>query len=136
MNTEEIPSSCFRRTAAVLQVNSRTIRPMRDFFVKQLGFELGTEIGAGPKFVTLDRDGQTIMLACQRTFGFRKHGWAAYFWVENIEALHDEFERRGAKLKGPITDKPYGCREIVAMAPDGREIVFGERTAPHLLPDR
>lgn len=101
---------------------------MRDFFVEQLGFELGTEIGPGPKFVTLDRDGQTIMLACHRTFGLRKHGWAAYFWVENIKALHDEFERRGATLKGPITDKPYGCREIVAMAPDGREIVFGEIT--------
>ncbi|WP_327196187.1 VOC family protein [Octadecabacter temperatus] len=127
-STEEIPSSCFQRTAAVLQVNSRTVRPMRDFFVERLGFELGTEIGTGPKFVTLDRDGQTIMLACHRTLGFRKHGWAAYFWVENIEALHDEFERRGAKLKSPITDKPYGCREIVAMAPDGREIVFGEIT--------
>ncbi len=53
---------------------------------------------------------------------------AAYFWVEDIEGLLVEFERRGTKLKGQIVDKAYGCREIVAIAPDGREIVLGERT--------
>ena len=112
----------------MLQVNSRTVKAMRDFFVERLGFEIGGEIGTGPKFVTLDRDGQTIMLDCRRSFGFRKRGWAAYFWVDDIEGLRDEYERRGAKLKGQIIDKAYGCREIVAIAPDGREIVFGERT--------
>jgi len=112
---------------AVLQVNSRTVKAMRDFFVERLGFEIGAEVGDGPKFVTLDRDGQTIMLECRRSFGFRKHGWAAYFWVYDIEKLREEFEHRGAKLKGQIVDKPYGCREIVAIAPDGREIVFGQR---------
>ena len=100
---------------------------MRDFFVDRLGFEIGTEVGNGPSFVTLDRDGQTIMLACTRSLGFRKRGWAAYFWVVDIENLLAEFESRGAKLKGQIVDKAYGCREILAVAPDGREIVFGER---------
>lgn len=101
---------------------------MRDFFVGQLGFEIGTEEGNSPSFVTLDRDGQTIMLACRRSFGLRKHGWAAYFWVDDIESLLAEFKRRGTNLKGQIVDKAYGCREIIAVAPDGREIVFGERT--------
>ncbi len=99
---------------------------MRDFFVDRLGFKIGTEIGAGPSFVTLDRDGQTIMLECKWHFGFRKAGWAVYFWVKDIDALLAEFETKGTKLKGQITNKPYGCREIVAIAPDGREIVFGE----------
>ncbi|TLP67042.1 hypothetical protein FEE96_06745 [Parasedimentitalea maritima] len=101
---------------------------MRDFFVDRLGFEIGAEVGNGPSFVTLDRDGQTIMLACRRSFGLRKRGWAAYFWVDDIESLLAEFRSRGAKLKGQIVDKAYGCREIIAVAPDGREIVFGERT--------
>lgn len=100
---------------------------MRDFFVDLLGFEVGSEVGNGPSFVTLDRDGQTIMLACRRSLGFRKRGWAAYFWIDDIERLLAEFENRGTKLKGQIVDKAYGCREIVAVAPDGREIVFGER---------
>lgn len=128
METKITTSSRIQRTAAVLQVNGRTIKPMRDFFVDRLGFEIGSEVGNSPSFVTLDRDGQTIMLACSRSLGFRKRGWAAYFWVVDIEGLLVEFERRGTKLKGQIVDKPYGCREIVAVAPDGREIVFGERT--------
>ena len=101
---------------------------MWDFFVDMLGFEIGSEVGNRLSFVTLDRDGQTIMLACSRSLGFRKRGWAAYFWVEDIEGLLVEFEHRGTKLKAQIVDKAYGCREIVAVAPDGREIVFGERT--------
>lgn len=116
------------RTAAVLRVNSRTMRPMMDFFVEKLGFEIGTTAGSGPAFATLDRDGQTIMLDCRSDWlRLHRHStWAAYFWVDNIEAIHSEFLARGATLKGPITDKPYGCREVVAIAPDGREIVFGQ----------
>lgn len=119
-------TSRIRRSAAVLQVNGRTIRPMRDFFVDQLGFVVGTEVGARPNFVTLDRDGQTVMLACKCLFGFRKTGWAVYFWVDDIESLFAEFENRGTTLKGKIVNKRYGCRELAAIAPDGREIVFGE----------
>ena len=116
------------RTAAVLQVSSRTMQPMIDFFVEQLGFSVGTKAGAGPWFVTLDRDGQTIMLNCKPALLnlFRKKGWAAYFWVSNIETIYNEFVASDANLKGAIVEKPYGCREIVAIAPDGREIVFGQ----------
>lgn len=128
MENKETYSSRIQRTAAVLQVNSRTIGSMRDFFVDRLGFAIGSEVGNGPSFVTLDRDGQTIMLACRRLLGYRKRGWAAYFWVDDIEGLLVEFENRGTKLKGQIVNKAYGCREIVAVAPDGREIVFGELT--------
>ena len=126
MSKLNAPSAVLRRTAAVLQVNSRTVRQMRDFFVDKLGFRVGTEVGAGPSFVTLDRDGQTIMLDCRWSFGFRKAGWAAYFWTDDIEMLFEEVSGRGALLKGSLVTKDYGCREFVALAPDGREIVFGQ----------
>lgn len=32
----------------------------------------------------------------------------------------------GAKLKGQFVDKAYGCRENVAVALDGRGVVFGQ----------
>ena len=116
------------RSAAVLQVNRRTMQPMIDFFVDKLGFSIGSTAGSGPWFVTLDRDGQTIMLNCAPDpFRLRRtKGWAAYFWVDDVAAMHDEFVSRDANLKGAITEKPYGCREVVAIAPDGREIVFGQ----------
>jgi hypothetical protein len=116
------------RTAAVLQVSSRTMRPMMDFFANQLGFTASTEAGDGLWFAMLDRDGQTIMLNCTpNLFNLRRaKGWAAYFWVSDIEAIYTEFIASGANLKGHIIEKPYGCKEIVAIAPDGREIVFGQ----------
>ncbi len=118
------------RVAPVLDVNSRSVRKMRDFFVDQLGFTVGTEVGSGPKFVTLARDGQTIMLNCRFTFGFRKRDWAAYFWTDDVSGLFDEVRLRGAEIKSGLVTKDYGCREFVVIAPDGREIVFGQ-----LLPE-
>ncbi len=116
------------RSAAVLQVSTRTMQPMIDFFVHKLGFTIGSVAGNGPSFATLDRDGQTIMLNC--AFGFfnfnRVKGWAVYFWVTDIETTFSEFVANGVPLKGDIVEKPYGCKEIVAIAPDGREIVFGQ----------
>ncbi len=116
-----------QRTAPVLVVTTRTMKPMRDFFVEVLGFTVGTEAGKGPLFITLDRDRQTVMLECRPVFFAAKPTWTIYFWVDDIEAVHREFTSRGAKLKGPIVAKDYGCREIVVVAPDGRQIVFGER---------
>ncbi len=115
-----------QRTAPVLVVTSRTMKPMRDFFVNVLGFRIGTELGKGPAFVTLDRDGQTVMLECRPGFFAARKTWAVYFWVDSIEAVHAEFIGNGARIKGGIVDKEYGCREIVVIAPDGRQVVFGE----------
>ena len=130
MSKNERPSSNLLRVAPVLDVNSRSVRKMRDFFVDQLGFTVGTEVGSGPKFVTLDRDGQTIMLNCRFSFGFRKRDWAAYFWTDDVSGLFDEVRSRGAEIKSGLVNKDYGCREFVVIAPDGREIVFGQ-----LLPE-
>ena len=115
-----------QRTAPVLVVTTRTMKPMRDFFVETLGFTVDTEAGKGPAFVTLDRDGQTVMLECRPVFFAAKKTWTIYFWVDDIEAAYAEFTGRDAVLKGPIVDKFYGCREIAVIAPDGRVIVFGQ----------
>lgn len=101
---------------------------MIDFFVDHLGFTVGTDVGNGLHFATLDRDGQTIMLNCtpDPLILRRVKGWAAYFWVDDIELIYSELVANRANLKGKIVEKPYGCKEVVAVAPDGREIVFGQ----------
>lgn len=99
----------------------------RDFLVNGLGFVVGTEVGSGPAFVTLDRDGQTVMPNCRLSFGLRKSWWAVYFWTNDIEALFGDITSRGTKTKHDLVSKEYGCREfVVVTAPDGRELVVGE----------
>ena len=56
-----------------------------------------------------------------------KKSWAAYFWVTEVDALHTELVARGTTIKSGILNKDYGCRETVAIAPDGRQIVFGQK---------
>jgi hypothetical protein len=114
------------RVAPVFRVRSGTVRKMRDFFVEKLGFTVGTEVGRGPAFVTLDRDGLTVMLSCKPALTGPPRDWAAYFWVDDVGKLFEEMTERGVATKSGLTDKDYGCREFVVIAPDGRQIVFGQ----------
>jgi hypothetical protein len=52
--------------------------------------------------------------------------WDAYFWVSDVEHLHAEFVRRGAKIDYPPCDQPYGCREFGIQDLDGHDIGFGQ----------
>ena len=47
----------------------------------------------------------------------------AYFWVDDVDALHDELVRRGADvIQGPV-DQPW-CREIRVLDPHGYVLAF------------
>jgi catechol 2,3-dioxygenase-like lactoylglutathione lyase family enzyme len=49
----------------------------------------------------------------------------AYFWVDDVDALHDELKGRGAELvHGPV-DQEYGLRELRVRDPDGYILAFG-----------
>ena len=49
----------------------------------------------------------------------------AYFWVDDVEALHAELVGRGADLlHGPV-DQEYGQRELRVRDPDGYILAFG-----------
>ena len=49
-----------------------------------------------------------------------------YIYVDDVEALHDEFVERGADLvHGPV-DQGYGLRELRVRDPDGYIVAFGK----------
>lgn len=50
----------------------------------------------------------------------------AYIYVDNIDDLHKEFERRGANIQSPPRVAPHGIREMVVEDPNGYRLVFGE----------
>jgi alkylmercury lyase len=112
--------------APILNVNSRTMKPMIDFFTERLGFDIDTVLGKQPAFAMLKRDKQVVMLVCKPLIPWPHKGWAAYIWVDDIEVLHADLQRRGAPIKTGPALKDYGCREIEVTTPDGREIVFGQ----------
>jgi len=53
----------------------------------------------------------------------------AYFWPDDVDALHAELKERGATIVHAPTDQPYGLREFRAQDPDGYILAFGRQIA-------
>jgi hypothetical protein len=68
----------------------------------------------------------------------------AYFWPDDVDAMHLELTARGAKIIQPPTDQPYGLREFRVQDPDGHILAFApcrdrertERRELNASPDR
>ena len=98
-----------------------------------MGFGYDRFWGEPPSFVILHRDGMYVML---KQADDPKHVvphwtvsdklWNIYFWVSDVDALHAEFVRRGAKIDYELCDQPYGCREFGTQDLDGHDIGFGQ----------
>ena len=50
---------------------------------------------------------------------------SAYFHVDDVDALHEEFRAAGALIFQSPTDMPYGLRELVVRDGDGHRLTFG-----------
>lgn len=56
--------------------------------------------------------------------------WAAYFYVEDIEAYAAQVAGSGVELTGEVADRPYGCREMQVTDLDGNVLCFGQDLSP------
>jgi uncharacterized glyoxalase superfamily protein PhnB len=92
------------------------------------------ELGLGePVFVILHRDGHRLMLGktVERGHGvlsnrdFKNFSCDAYFWAQNVDALHTQAKAGGGTIVWGLDDQPYGLREFQIKDCDGRVITFG-----------
>jgi len=49
-----------------------------------------------------------------------------YLYVDNVDRIHGEFKRQGAKIQSPPRLAPHGIREMVVEDLNGYRLVFGE----------
>ncbi|HEX7242199.1 MAG TPA: VOC family protein [Longimicrobiaceae bacterium] len=54
-------------------------------------------------------------------------GTWVYLGVSDADALHDELGARGALIRHPPTNHPWGARELQATDPDGHVLRFGSK---------
>jgi len=52
--------------------------------------------------------------------------WNAYFWVDDVRAMLEEVQRRGAIIDYDLCEQPYGVREFAIRDPDRQSIGFGQ----------
>jgi predicted enzyme related to lactoylglutathione lyase len=103
------------------------------YYRDRLGFACRV-YGEPPDFATVDRDGQTILLALAADAGrivpnwhIVDKMWNAYIRVDDVDAIYTEFQERGAPIDYTIYDAPHGFREFGVTDPDGHDIAFGQR---------
>jgi predicted enzyme related to lactoylglutathione lyase len=105
-----------------------------NFYRDQLGFRYDRFWGEPPAFCMVSRAGIIIMLSQLPATGLMRPNsvadaggevWDAYVWVENADALCEEFTARGVKIARPLCDQPYGNRDFDIEDCNGYRLCFG-----------
>ena len=98
------------------------------YFVDALGFS--RDWNDGDNWQALVRGGVRLMLGhCPDALPpseLGDHSYFAYIEVDDVDAYHAEIAPRGAIVRLPPADKPWGWREMAVATPDGHRIMFGQ----------
>jgi catechol 2,3-dioxygenase-like lactoylglutathione lyase family enzyme len=108
-----------------------------NYYRDSLGFRYERFWGDPPAFCMVYRSSVVIMLAqLERTGVMRPNrlvdpeegAWDAYVWVDDADALHDEFSGRRVKIVRQLCDQSYGCRDFEVEDCNGYRLCFGHDT--------
>lgn len=121
----------FRKIATQFVVDD--VVETTEYYQSVLGFELLGYFLEPPVYAMLSRGNVEMHFgkADERprdvsSTQFRRVGFDAYIWVDDIYALHEELKGKGAKiLDGPVT-RIYGSTEIEVEDCNGFKLVFGD----------
>ncbi len=118
------------RSMPVLQVAD--VKRSAAFYCDKLGFQSHGTWGDGPDFAIVQRGRVTIALDKSRegvTIPVNQY-WAAYIYVEDVDALCAEMRGNGADIVRDPEDMAYGCRDFDIRDPDGHLLAFGHDLEP------
>jgi catechol 2,3-dioxygenase-like lactoylglutathione lyase family enzyme len=117
-----------RFEAAVPILDVKSVPAAVAYYVDRLGFRKEWDWGAPPTFACVQRDGVRIFL-CQDAQG-GAGTWISVF-VHDVDALHEEYKSRGARIRQAPTNFPWGLREMNVEDLDGHRLRLGsEATGP------
>ena len=116
----------FSELAPILNV--KNVPKSIEYYTGKLGFKKDWDWGGGgdpPTFASVSRDQIRIFL-CQ---GGQGHAgtWMSIF-VDDVDALHEEFESSGAIIRQPPTNFSWGMREMNIEDIDGHRLRMGTGT--------
>jgi catechol 2,3-dioxygenase-like lactoylglutathione lyase family enzyme len=92
------------------------------YYREALGFKIEWEHGEPPDFGAVSR-GDSVLFMCQGCQG-NPGSWLMIF-TRDVDRLHAELVGRGAIIKRPPQNMPWGMREMQVADPDGNVIRFG-----------
>lgn len=92
------------------------------YYTDALGFSLAWK---GGRFGCVSR-GETSLMLSEGSQGCP--GTWVWVGVGDADALHDELRARGATIRHPPTNYPWGSREVHVFDPDGHVLRFGSES--------
>lgn len=102
------------------------------FYTAKLGFDLAGQWkndDGTPNFAIVQLGGVTLGLNTSDRVG-SGDDWAAYVYIEDIDAFTDQILGRGVKvLRGP-EDSFYSCKELELSDPHGNRLCFAQDLKP------
>ena len=117
-----------RFLSSVPILNVKSVRASIDYYVHKLGFEKEWDWGDPPTFGCVWRDQVRIFL-CEGGQG-APGTWISIF-VQDVDALHEDYQRRGATIRQAPANFPWGVREMNVEDPDGHRLrLGGDATGP------
>jgi catechol 2,3-dioxygenase-like lactoylglutathione lyase family enzyme len=103
-----------------------------EYYRDRLGFTCEIH-GEPPDFIVAKRDDVTILMAlCGDPERIVPHWrivpnvWNVFIRVDDVEAIYEEVQRRGAGIDYTLYDAPSGFREFGVQDPDGHDIAIGQ----------
>lgn len=105
-----------------------------NFYRDKLGFHYDRFWGEPPSFCMVKRGGILIMLGQLEKAGVMRpnrlavdggDAWDTYVWVDDANALYEEFKARGVKIVRGLCDQPYGNRDFDVEDCNGYRLCFG-----------
>jgi len=108
-------------TIFVVRDLSRSVAFYRD----SLGFAVGFMYGEPPMYAGVER-GELLIHLQAAAHTKRQPGQGAFYaFVEDVDAMFEEFKTRGVDLPNAPKDYPYGMRDFFFFDPDGNQLSFG-----------
>jgi ankyrin repeat protein len=100
-------------------LNVKDVSASIDYYVEKLGFELRWDWGSPPGFACVGRDAVQIFL-CRDAQG-APGTWIA-IWVQDVDALYEDYKKSGAIVRQKPTNFPWGAREMNVQDLDGHRL--------------
>ena len=97
------------------------------YWLEVMGFQPWWEV---PGWRCVGRDGCSLMLGeCRDALPpseLGDHSYFGYVVFDDLDAYHAEIAARGALIRTPPADKPWGMREMAVGTPDGHRLTFAQ----------
>jgi catechol 2,3-dioxygenase-like lactoylglutathione lyase family enzyme len=109
-------------------LNVKNFAASMDYYVGKLGFRQKWDWGNPPTFGCVTR-GKVDVFLCEGAQG-QAGMWMSIF-MDDVDALYEEYKRSGAIIRLPPTNMPWGTREMNVQDPDGHHFRMGsDSTGP------